>query len=793
MSLLPKNAAAELTVKNARLIFEPKSPPVSIVPPLKASSPSPQPSQTRYTEKLKEVEAHLKEEQSKNLILKREKQLLQTEVENLKSLLTANSIPVPASPTMTISLSSSSSLGPSDCYAEEQHRRRASETEDKTLLLKLLESKRSTELGNEITSLKKELSQAEDKINEVNKQLYQAIEEKNLLLSLMNEKMTKLDKTKKKMDELELQVEEHKKSLQNEGSRTASAVAEREELHSTITNLKNSVENLENENKLLREQESVLLERIKAETSKRIDLEKNRESDQQKIFQQHQIIQDLESKNESPQTASNPEALIQPRNLEQILDQNNSSSSALKEEIKVLKEELEAKSKLEQEVIMATQNFMQAVQKQKEAHESERQELYKKLTEQKQEYTDLKSRYKALMRQHSAAENSAPVESTTTERELRRKHSSRSGSESSSLCSSEVNYNSRSSSPCVEAAAATISGLVNELIVSEDTFIRQLYILRIEFLKPMVSFPDDTCPITECHNVHNSVDVLITANSHFKELMTCVAQKTLPLNSAFTFLCDSFKAYRTYYTSYDSAVIHLKNGYRTNKNFRRSLSELEAKAAPNLPSPVTSPTKTGKIFFGLLRLPLSRISEYLSFMEKIFHVDIQKPEPLVQAHNSLKSFVTEVSSKVVEIKHKLKVGKIEQKLVSYQDPILPSAKLSQPQRSWVYDGSLKVKTNTEKKPRDRWVFLFSDLLLETKVLKKSNPDDSKYECKHCVMLSTLDLKDTTNTNEFTLTTSGKGSSTSITFAFLCNTTSDKEVWLNSLNGALALVQSKRSL
>ncbi|KAH3768006.1 hypothetical protein Pelo_97 [Pelomyxa schiedti] len=784
-------------VKNAVLLFEAKPPssnslltvsstvtPTGAPPPAsKVSSSSSQASQPRYTEKLKEVEGHLKEEQVKNLILRREKQLLQTEVDSLKSLLTANGLAIPPSPISTFVFSNSFIPGATDTpSSEEHHRRRPSENDDKGAITKLIDGKRTTELENELASVKKELLQTEEKLSETNKQLADAkiqlskgLDEKNVIFCLMNEKISKLEKAKKKIEELECKVAEHQKSIQNEGSKTATAVVEREELLSSITKLKTAIETLENENKLLKEQENVLLERVKVETTKRVELERQRDAEKLQ-----QLNQDPETRQESTKSVSMAEPSNQPQNLEQILDQNN-SVSGLKQEIKILKEELEAKSQLEHDIVIATHNFMQAVQKQKEVHDAEKQDLCNKLTEQNQEYTNLKSRYKTLMKQQSnVGDNAVQMEvvqaEITAEREKRRhKHSSRSGSESS-VCSTEIGISSRSNSPSVDAAIA-ISFLVNELILSEEKFCKQLSVLWTDFLKPMSSFPDATCPTTECHNVSRALEPLISSNVHFKELLNAVVGKTASLSSAFTFLCDSFKVYRAYYTCYESVIVPLKEWSGVNTDFRKQLSDLEDKVGPTLPLPMDT-TIPGKVFFKLLRLPLLRISEYMAFMEKIFRVDIQKPETLVQAYNSLKYFETEVNSKGMEIKGKRKVARIEQRLVSFQDPVVPSSK-----RSWVHDGFLQVASKPEKKPRDRWLFLFSDILLETKVLGKVKTGDCKYECKRCVILSTVDIKDNANSNEFTLI-SNEGSPDTTAFICTCNSPSDKELWLTALNSAL---------
>ncbi|KAH3762174.1 Guanine exchange factor for Rac 30 [Pelomyxa schiedti] len=189
----------------------------------------------------------------------------------------------------------------------------------------------------------------------------------------------------------------------------------------------------------------------------------------------------------------------------------------------------------------------------------------------------------------------------------------------------------------------------------------------------------------------------------------------------------------------------------------------------------------GMDIFSFLILPVQRIPRYVMLLEQIVkYADKTQPDyrQLTESHAQMKSVALHINEKKRDAEAMLKVKDIEDVIVGkFVDPIMPDKPLVQPQRRFIHEGAVMLKS--EKGLVPRYLFLFNDIIVETHTAKKTffnKTGQEVYKYVNSASLLNSSVTEDTDTT-FQLATDSK------VFSITCNTADQKAKWLTKLKEA----------
>ncbi|KAH3758346.1 rho guanine nucleotide exchange factor [Pelomyxa schiedti] len=256
---------------------------------------------------------------------------------------------------------------------------------------------------------------------------------------------------------------------------------------------------------------------------------------------------------------------------------------------------------------------------------------------------------------------------------------------------------------------------VQELLVTERTYVDSLAILKKEFSEPLKLNLHTSKPFITAENVNalfsNFEKILVMHQELLGELTARVAKWNVwktPISDIFNDIMPYMKSYSLYINSYDKAIATLTGLTSSNPEFASWLNMVQAK-----------PELKGKLLNSYLILPVQRIPRYQLLLQEILkntptdHFDYA---PLTSTLTSIKK----VASEINEAKRR---AEAQEKVLFIQHALGSQAPdLYQPHRYLCKEGPVMQEKTDELVPV--FLILFTDKILIT--LKKKQENSEKF-------------------------------------------------------------------
>ncbi|GAM18546.1 hypothetical protein SAMD00019534_017210 [Acytostelium subglobosum LB1] len=356
--------------------------------------------------------------------------------------------------------------------------------------------------------------------------------------------------------------------------------------------------------------------------------------------------------------------------------------------------------------------------------------------------------------------------------------------------------------------------ITNQILKTETEYASHLSLIVEEFLNPMrvESYQSNNPFVTAVHvkQLFGDVEVILGSSGLLIEDLEKVISDPANrgLGDVFLKICDYFKLYSPYVKNYYTSITVLNKLKEESHKFQAFIHEKEQRLEHTNFSDLGS----------LLVLPLSRISQYTPMLSDLFRSTPKRHpdyEPLKNAVIKMKSIVDYVKEKSREYESQNKVRSIQSQMLGKFN------NLNEPHRRYVREGLLtEIQNKGNGNGNQLHCFLFNDLLiLSSPVVKKQQ---TNYMFKKEIRLCEADVVTLVGDSEdrpvfqisfmsYVQADSGSGGLTTAsvlnslingssvseseqreTLAFCADSVRDREEWVQTLNTYIAIEKKKLS-
>eukprot|EP01119_Soliformovum_irregulare_P019072 TRINITY_DN5977_c0_g1_i1.p1 TRINITY_DN5977_c0_g1~~TRINITY_DN5977_c0_g1_i1.p1 ORF type:complete len:961 (-),score=254.34 TRINITY_DN5977_c0_g1_i1:6-2888(-) len=327
--------------------------------------------------------------------------------------------------------------------------------------------------------------------------------------------------------------------------------------------------------------------------------------------------------------------------------------------------------------------------------------------------------------------------------------------------------------------------VINEILISERYYVRDLEIIINNFLKPLKGqvttidqiasafvTPNKTVTILtpeEIAALFSNIDIILSVN---KVLLSNLAQdfeaaggiQLMNIGGVFLHLVEFLKIYSIYSNDQSNAIALYNRLKKDNKLFANFLAETEHK-----------PECKNVNLLGFLIKPVQRICKYPLLFKELLkstshnHVDYQNIENCMKKLSQVAEYVNEMKRNSESM---AKMSEIAENLVDAKGLVVV-----QPARVFIREGSF-MKINAHGKSQERHVFLFNDILIYAKAqfFKRTNYQyKGLIRMEYCLANDVADNEVAQNQIEIVKLDEPKKK-----FVLCASSTQEKTAWLKDL-------------
>ncbi|KAL6069493.1 hypothetical protein QOT17_007521 [Balamuthia mandrillaris] len=256
--------------------------------------------------------------------------------------------------------------------------------------------------------------------------------------------------------------------------------------------------------------------------------------------------------------------------------------------------------------------------------------------------------------------------------------------------------------------AAYREKVAREILSTEKTYVEILSRLICYYLQPIENFHKTTLRFEGILTLMKNARIIFSFNSDLLQSLDPRIQAWYPcqqLGDIFVHVAQYLRLYTQYVRDYGQALNDLRNARRESPEFAeweegiKNLEEVKGQALTTL-----------------LIQPIQRIPRYLLLLQ-----ELQKHTEEDHAdHQALLEALRLITEVAAFIEKKADESENISKMISIQSRLQGKYSVIQPDRKLIKEGYMEVWSRRSRKQKKRVMFLFNDILLETKIARKTS-------------------------------------------------------------------------
>ncbi|KAL6059603.1 Calponin domain containing protein [Balamuthia mandrillaris] len=253
--------------------------------------------------------------------------------------------------------------------------------------------------------------------------------------------------------------------------------------------------------------------------------------------------------------------------------------------------------------------------------------------------------------------------------------------------------------------AAYRENVAKEIYVTEVSYVGNLTVLSELFLAALECWKGDpTINLVETKTLAKDVAVITAFNKSLLKDMEPRIKNWNPrqtLGDIFVMVSNFLKVYTQYVQQYSRASFELQEAKRSSAKLTEFLEKISAMKEVK-----------GMAISGFLIQPIQRIPRYLLLLKEL----AKHTEPDHADYQPLQEALAKIQDVAEYIEQRAKEAENSNRMLSIQNRLIGKQYLLEPTRQFLREGRLKASNKHHKKPKERMIFLFSDILLEARIL-----------------------------------------------------------------------------
>lgn len=327
------------------------------------------------------------------------------------------------------------------------------------------------------------------------------------------------------------------------------------------------------------------------------------------------------------------------------------------------------------------------------------------------------------------------------------------------------------------------ANVAREIEKTEEDYVKNLNVVIEHYLKPlkerMEDEKTDASAMANFNSLFSDIQVIRNYNGNLLNDLRPRMQKWSAhqgIGDIFVQMSAFLKVYTQYVSRYNKAMVELTTYKKSDPRVLEMLKKISEEVGNQ------------EINSFLIR-PIQRIPRYRLLLKDL----LKHTEEDHNDFQALSSAYKQVSDVAEYIEEKASEAERIGKLLDVQSRLLGNeTSIAAPSRKYVREGRLAVGFAKDNKVRrERMVFLFNDLLVDTKPVKKSGVEVFKFKNSyHLVQLLPVVLPDDLKDNRFGFALRADGDTVDVV-RFFAASTQERDEWVNELNSLRQDINAKR--